>query len=380
MNTALKKTANAYFQQRFGIGLDALMAPIADGAPTGQAVAGQGIYSAIREARRSDDASLPMGTWEHELKQADWDRVARIASEALVKKCKDLQLAAWLLESQINQTGFAGIAPCLLLMQGLCETYWDGLYPLLEGSDGEHRANIIRWATQKLLPALRQVPITDCGGPREYAWSDWEVAHRNDHLRAQGAASEGGELEGPTLKEITAAMYGTPVAAYLALSRTLQEAQEGISAFRDTLDLRFGQDGPSLRPMADLVDTLKEWTDAELRRRGASQLTPSPAANDAATEVSPSSRGRPSAGASPSAPGDESIRDRAAAYRQLAEIADFMQRIEPHSPTPYLIRRAIQWGSMNTAELYQELFMRLGGQINIFELLGLQTEEAPPDA
>jgi type VI secretion system protein ImpA len=36
------------------------------------------------------------------------------------------------------------------------------------------------------------------------------------------------------------------------------------------------------------------------------------------------------------------------------------------------VRRATEWGSLNTVELYQELFLRLGGQLNIFEMLGLE--------
>jgi hypothetical protein len=46
---------------------------------------------------------------------------------------------------------------------------------------------------------------------------------------------------------------------------------------------------------------------------------------------------------------------------------------------PYVVQRAIAWGSLNTAELYMELFVRTGGQINIFELLGI-AEAAPRQA
>ena len=63
--------------------------------------------------------------------------------------------------------------------------------------------------------------------------------------------------------------------------------------------------------------------------------------------------------------------DRRPVYAALAEIAHALEVIEPHSPVPYLIRRAVAWGGLNTAQLYNEVFVRCGGQINIFELLGL---------
>jgi predicted component of type VI protein secretion system len=43
------------------------------------------------------------------------------------------------------------------------------------------------------------------------------------------------------------------------------------------------------------------------------------------------------------------------AYRRLAEAADYLARTEPHSPTPYLVRRAIAWGGMRLEDLLPEL-------------------------
>lgn len=54
----------------------------------------------------------------------------------------------------------------------------------------------------------------------------------------------------------------------------------------------------------------------------------------------------------------------------LAQIGDYLMQVEPHSPVPYLIRRAVAWGGLNAAELYREVFQKGGGRIEIFELLG----------
>lgn len=376
MTTALRQSADAYFKRQFGIPFDAFLAPVDDGSPAGRSLAGNGAYSAIREARRSDDATLPLGAWEHELKQADWSRVAQMASDALASKSKDLQLAAWLLESQINQTGFAGIGPCLLLMQGLCETFWDSLYPPLDGDaqDSEHRGNVIRWATQKLLPSLRQVPITAAHGAREFAWADWEHSRRNEQLRAHGADPQ--DIDGPDSVQLGAALHATADSVLLRLRDELAAAEEGIASFAPVLDRHFGDEGPSLKAMADLVTTIRSFLDGELRRRGIAVR------RDAAADPVDSPTPTPPVD-SPIVPLRQDamqnveaavcLRTRADAYAQLAIIADFLQGIEPHSPTPYLLRRAIQWGGFNTAELYQELFLKLGGQIGIFDLLGLDS-------
>jgi len=57
---------------------------------------------------------------------------------------------------------------------------------------------------------------------------------------------------------------------------------------------------------------------------------------------------------SPSQSSDSlSIESREQAYRILGEVADYLERTEPHSPTPYLIRRAISWGEMNFHKFLQ---------------------------
>ncbi|MFM0643398.1 type VI secretion system ImpA family N-terminal domain-containing protein [Paraburkholderia bryophila] len=73
-----------------------------------------------------------------------------------------------------------------------------------------------------------------------------------------------------------------------------------------------------------------------------------------------------------------SVSARKRAYAQLADAAAALAELEPHSPVPYLIRKAVEWGTLNTAQLYDELFIQGRGQLNVFDLLGLgvpQTEE-----
>lgn len=373
MDTQLIQRAQEYFQDHLGISLDALTEPIDAAMPAGKSLRGSGVYSVIEQARRQDDASLPMGTWEHDLKRADWDKVSSLAAGALAHKSKDLQLAAWLLEAQINQTGFAGISACMLLMQILCERYWDTLYPQTEGGDLEYRANIFCWINEKLLPALRLVPITASGRERDYNWADWEQARRNEQLRATANGRDTAAIEGATLSALASAMSATATDAYAWLHHTLSDALAGIDALAKTLDRRFGKDAPGLGTLSELLEQIHGLVDAELHKRGARlQALPSETAETVQTATPPLVAGQSREEANPP-PTPASIRDRADAYARLAETADFLMRLEPHSPVPYLVKRATEWGCLNTVELYQELFLKLGGQLNIFEMLGLDT-------
>jgi predicted component of type VI protein secretion system len=72
------------------------------------------------------------------------------------------------------------------------------------------------------------------------------------------------------------------------------------------------------------------------------------------------------------------VRSRAEAYRLLQAAADFLQRTEPHSPTPYLIRRAISWGKMSFGELLPELIRNNSELSEILRLLQVERDAKAP--
>ncbi len=65
-------------------------------------------------------------------------------------------------------------------------------------------------------------------------------------------------------------------------------------------------------------------------------------------------------------------RSREEAYRTLEALADYLGKVEPHSPTPYLIRRAVTWGRMELPELMAEIVREEGDLNRLISLLGLQ--------
>lgn len=69
------------------------------------------------------------------------------------------------------------------------------------------------------------------------------------------------------------------------------------------------------------------------------------------------------------------IRSRAEAYLRLSEAADYLLRTEPHSPAPYLVKRAVGWGNMSLAELLMELVGSPDDLVAIQRLLGMRGRE-----
>ncbi|MBW7901637.1 MAG: type VI secretion system protein TssA [Rhodocyclaceae bacterium] len=355
---ALPTAIDAFFEELVGVRGSALLAPVAQDGPVGHPAAQDESYRRIRVEREEEDASLPLGPWERELKRANWVAASELAAQALASRSKDLQLAAWLFEALIGRTGLQAVAPCLALIDGLFRRFDAQMHP----QDGEHRINLLQWINQKLLPPLRRVPLTAAGGEHEYAWNDWEQAQRNEQLRASLGKKADAEIEGATLAEVGAALACTPQERILFHLECLQTGLRALDALETTLAGQMADDAPGFGAMRSLLQRIEVVMQAETRRRGI-HLAP------AAQAMAATGEGAESADAGE--PGEGMMPDRREAYAALAHIAQILEHIEPHSPVPYLIRRAVAWGNLNTAQLYNEVFLRCGGQINIFELLGL---------
>ena len=73
----------------------------------------------------------------------------------------------------------------------------------------------------------------------------------------------------------------------------------------------------------------------------------------------------------PAAPSGK-INDRAEAYRMLSAAASYLKSVEPHSPTPYLVLKAVSWGGKSLDDLLRE-FGSEGLDLNaLFTFLGIQ--------
>ena len=63
--------------------------------------------------------------------------------------------------------------------------------------------------------------------------------------------------------------------------------------------------------------------------------------------------------------------NREEAYQAIKTIADYLQRLEPHSPVPYLLQRAHVWGHTPLPELLNELISGDESARRLWRLLGV---------
>ena len=350
-----------------------LLQAIPGANPAGESLRYQGTYDRISEARREDDPNLSQGIYKASLKRADWSTAEALCVEALTTRTKDLQIGGWLVEAWLHLYGFAGAAKGLKLMGGLCELFWEDLYPVIESGDLEGRLAPFDWIEQKLTLKLKQIPLTaqhEISGA-SYSFVDWESACHFENLAMKDprALQEALAKINPSVATFRAAVAATDQSFYMELLEDLADAIDACVLVEHVLDQKCGKDAPGLRQFKEALNAIQQLILQDLHTRDGE-----PEADEELV----------------AATGDESgddtglelwstgpIRSRTDAYRRLSDIADYLLRTEPHSPTPYLVKRAVEWGSMSLPELLQQIVRNEGELNEIDRLLRLTGKRWP---
>jgi type VI secretion system ImpA family protein len=368
-----------------------LLEPIPGESPTGQSLRFDPLYDEIRRLRQEDDASLPQGIWTRELKRADWPGVAAACIEALQSRTKDLQLAAWLTEAWIRLHGYRGLAEGLRVMAALCRDYWDTLYPSLDpdGTDAGGRTDArlapVIWTVEKLTVAVKNIKVTQptAEDSSAYGWSDWEIAlhlvkvAKGDAAAAAAAAEKRGDITQP---KFLVSVSLTPAPWFVSLGGEVNDALAALAELDTVLTERCGEkDAPSVRSMREALSAVQGFISRVVQERvEKGELMVEAAAGPAKLPIASSSPSdtdlAPAAAPAVAQSGPRSVNSRNEAYQALRDASEYLLRTEPHSPVPYLVRRAISWGNLSLAELLEELLQKNNDVSTIYALLGMKKE------
>jgi type VI secretion system protein ImpA len=359
--------------------IDAYLAPLPDGDGVGVSLRNDPVFQKIRDARRQDDPSLPMREWERPLIKADWKTVAALSGDALRTRSKDFQLAAWLCEAWTCERGVDGFVDGMRLLHALAERFWAHAYPQLEEGDADARVAPFVWINQTLSMVLKlQIRLLTLSvEPGSINLDDW--------VRVAGRASERDESGELTREFLDGEVSkGSNVADLLRLEEQLSAALDMTATLERSLDMQLGNDAPSFSRVMEALMDLQRAARSLRGERGLPVIDEAqapvghvsdeawsqalePASNDAAEDGSIHVSHEPAR----TVMTPFRIADRNHAYQLLDEIAQYLAQAEPHSPTPYLLRRAVAWGGMPLPELMREVVRQEGDLNRYFAMLGV---------
>jgi type VI secretion system protein ImpA len=317
----------------------ALIAPIPGDSPAGSSVP-FAVREKLEECRKEIDPAdfAPDDPLRPEsFQKANWDGIVCLAQETLTETSKDLLVAARLTEALVREHGFAGLRDGLHLLRELTAQCWDRLNPVIESEeDLEIRAAPFFWLDEpdrgaRFPNTLHIVPML-AGEDGPFGWLQWKQAQSG-----QGGISP---------VDLEKAIQTTPREQCQAMVDDLTQSWQELDALAQDLNGKLGQYAPSFSGLRQALGECRSLAEQILQRKGPDLSQVGAGAEEgsptAASDGSASFVGR-------------QVSSRAQVYRQLAEAAALLQQLEPHSPIPYLIKRAVELGALSFPDLMKQL-------------------------
>lgn len=329
----------------------ALAAPLPGAKPAGTSIP-LVLRQKLEAARKDFEVNPENPALAPVAKIPDWALIQRLATEALTRTSKDLEIAFRLCEALVKLHGFAGLRDGLHLLRELATHCWDRLHPMPDEGEGmEVRGERFYWITEtdkgaRFPHSVRAIPLVQVKGQK--------LSYQDVLLGMQG--------QGPVpAEDLESAEPASPDVA-----GDLTQCFEELDQLERLLDEKCAPNPPSFTGLHQALDECQGFMSRVTRRESAAAETPG--ANGAVSSAGGAEAGKPLVVAS-----------REEAYRQLSRIADVLEQLEPHSPIPDLLRRAIELGKMPFRQLIQELVREPGLLSEVRREFGLKTPESAPD-
>ena len=354
---------------------------ISPSLPVGEYLKYDETYDAIKEARRFDD-TLPQGIWTQDLKSSDWGKVALLSIEALQKRSKDIQICAWLLEAWIFLHGFDGAEHGFEVLEKLSQKYWDTLYPQIEEKgDKEFRVSSYVWINEKLSERLKFIAVSspEDALAQPIKFSDYIA------IKPYWRAGDNASVSVPKDKVQLLAIFENSIATTKKeFFETFKKQCENL--IQKTNDIErflaekcYPDEGPTLQRVRAVLGEMIVFFDQVLWFKRVPEASP-----EASKDITPSQNSAPASGISSAVVlADEKgtslqgfnisslVKSREEAYQVIRHAADYLERLDPHSPVPYMLKRAVSWGTLPLKDLLQEIIKEPQVLSEVKTLLGL---------
>jgi type VI secretion system protein ImpA len=320
---------------------DEFLAEIPGENPAGESLPYQ-IKSELEEARKEinpDDYDENDPTRPSEVKYADWPRIVALASQTLKETSKDLLVAARLTEALTKTRGFGGLADGLAIMRGMVEQCWDRMHPVVDDGDYEVRAGPFNWLADadrgaRFPYTVRSAPILSHNGT-SIGWRQWKEIQDG----------KGGLKRDDFDKAVASVSRADCQATVDAVTRVLTE----LNALAPVLNDKIGRESPGMVDLRSAVGECYTLAKQILDKKPKEEATSEETAGDSGEG------GGETGGGGGGGRGGKPMVTRSDIYARLSEAADLLERIEPHSPVPFLIRKAVEFGGLPFPELMKAL-------------------------
>jgi type VI secretion system protein ImpA len=324
--------------------IDALLAPVSDDAPCGADLEYDAQFMALEQAARGKPEQQ-YGDTVVPAEEPDWSAVIS-AAEELLQRTKDLRVAAYLARGWCATEGPVGLGRGLQLIHGLCDRYWEQVYPQLDPDDGYDPIMRMNALGQLVHPeaGLRELRESVCVRTRAGTLTVRQI----EYVLGIAEPPEGQTV--PSEPEALA-LLREAAQADAGLIAGLRAAVEQVTTLQSHLNEKVGSDqAVDFRPLRTMLANVMKLAD-----KVAVDEAPAVAEGDEAVGEAGGEGAAPAGGGSRVVVVAGEIRSREDVMRVIDRVVEYLERHEPTNPAPLLLRRAQKLMTMNFLEIVEDL-------------------------
>lgn len=280
----------------------------------------------------------------------DWEAIVDISTTALTEQTKDLRIVCHLAEAWTQIRGFDGLADGLEFLTEFITTCWERCNPPLDDGDLEVRTapleNMLDDPNRGICfpTTVRQIPLLGSGELK----GDYLTCHQ-----LQQSTDEEERLQFEKM------IISTDPEQFSERLENIARSSNALRQLKSCMDEKIGNAAPALTYLGAAIADCERLASLVQSRI----LVVSEGPTETGTEGSTvdSETGSITATQEVAHQHNQNIlNSRDAAYRQLKQAAEFLQKTEPHSPIPYLVYRAVSLGQLPFPDLVQQLVREEG--------------------
>lgn len=353
--------------------IEELLKPISEESPCGPYLKRDPTINRLKELRVIV-TDLSSGMWKPKAKQGDTVAESiKISEEFLTTTSKDLFAATYYTEALLKKYGFFGLEHGLSVIYGLCQLYWEKFNPDLTEDQAPMRMTAFKLLNTILNDRLSVTPIV--------ITSDNKLLTSYDILKKE-KGHEPTKVKNNIITELAKESQNTLSNFKEKIQNTLHVFDDLTNRTHDLDILLHTEEGPIFSKHNETLNLVLELINAALNPEalknaqadaiiGASSDEVPVSASNVVTENNINITGL-------KAPSGNPLKTIQEAYDMIDKINEFLLKNDTHSPSPALIKRAIEWRKKDMYELYVDIFSGLSRPEELFTLLAIKPKPQPP--
>jgi type VI secretion system protein ImpA len=247
-----------------------------------------------------------------------------------------------------------GFRDVLRLISTYVERYWETVYPQLDADDDDDptiRINALAGLCKMggLIRQLRVTPILKSRSVGRFSWTDCAMAKGEIPIPA-------GMESPPTQKQIDAAVMSTDPADFADTVQAVDDCLQFAIAIEAGFSDRLGPAiGPNLEALRKELKAISRLQKAWVLMRKEADGSDSPGGSEAGADSPASGDSQAQSPAISMAKGPFVITRREDVIEGLDKIIKWLERNEPSSPLPMLLKRAKRLSTMSFLDILRDL-------------------------